>query len=83
MTGPTERQHRHMHAMWREAGVSDRDDRLALTGAIVGRPLATSNDLDTREADAVIEYMRVAADAGLLADKAAAWLAGHRTAGAA
>ena len=83
MNGPTQEQHRHMHALWRLAGVTNREDRLALTGAIVGRALATSSDLTTRDADTIIEYMRVNADSGLLADKAAAWLAAHRTAGAA
>ena len=35
MNGPTQEQHRHMHALWRLAGVTNREDRLALTGAIM------------------------------------------------
>lgn len=46
-SGPTSEQHRHMHALWKVAGVTDRDDRLALTSSIVGRPLTTSNQMDT------------------------------------
>jgi hypothetical protein len=75
---PTQQQHRAMHALWREAGVTDRADRLALAGASVGRPLATSNDLSEAEADELIAYMRRLNRAGLLATTASAFLARSR-----
>jgi len=80
--GPAPAQHRKMHALWKVAGVTDRGDRLALTGQIVGRELATSNDLDSRDANAVIEYLVQLDEAGVLASKAAGWLAEHRRAAA-
>lgn len=84
VTGPTTEQHRRMHLYWRRARVADRGDRLALTGAIVGRPLATSDELTREEATAVLRYLRRLDDTNTLAGKAAAWLAEHgRTAGAA
>jgi hypothetical protein len=78
VNGPTGGQHRKMHALWREAGVTDRADRLALTGQIVRRELATSNDLDSREAAAVIEYLDQLSDDGTLARRAAGWLDTYR-----
>lgn len=78
MTGPTTRQHRHMHALWHVAGVEDRGDRLALTGQIVGRQLVSSNDLTSGEAARVIRYLRSLDDQGVLALRAAEWLALYR-----
>lgn len=77
-TTPTRWQHRRMHALWRSAEITDRADRLALTGAIVGRRLSTSNALTMAEADRVIEYLTGKDNAGLLAEAAARWLAEHR-----
>jgi len=71
---PTQQQHRSMHALWRQAGVTDRADRLALAGAAVGRTLATSNDLSEAEADALIAYMRRLHRDGRLATTAIAFL---------
>ncbi|MCF7550988.1 hypothetical protein [Pseudonocardia sp. WMMC193] len=76
MSGPTRYQHRRMHALWKVAQVQDRDDRLRLTSAIIGRPLATSNELTERDADRVIDYMAAVDDEGpgALAVKASRWL---------
>jgi hypothetical protein len=54
--GPaTEAQHRHMHALWRQAGdFEDRLDRLTFTSEIVARQITTSKDLTSAEADQVI-----------------------------
>lgn len=76
--GPSVAQHRRMHVLWRLAGVGARADRLLLTAAIVGRPLATSSDLSEREAARVIRYMEALDHLGELRSKAAEWLAAHR-----
>lgn len=80
MSGPSRYQHRRMHALWKVAQVRDRDDRLRLTSAVVGRAVATSNDLDEAEADRLIEYMATVDDEGpgALAVKAARWLEQNR-----
>jgi hypothetical protein len=77
--GPSLAQHRRMHRLWHRAGVLDRDDRLALTGAIVRRRLATSNELTEAEAAEVIGYLDRLDQAGTLAARAAGWLTEHRT----
>lgn len=79
MTGPTRYQHRRMHALWKVAQVRDREDRLRLTSAIVGRPITSSKELTERQADQVIEYMATVDDEGpgALAVKAARWLASN------
>jgi hypothetical protein len=69
-----------MHMLWRRAQVVDRADRLALTGAIVGRQLGSSNELTSIEALDVTDYLERLDRAGELADRAAAWLAAHRPA---
>lgn len=76
--GPSARQHRRMHVLWRLAGVDQRADRLLLTSAIVQRPLVTSSDLTPDEAAQVIRYMELLDNAGCLRERAAAWLAAHR-----
>lgn len=75
---PTPAQHRHMHALWRESGVTDRADRLALTSAIVWRDIASSSDLEPWEAESVLRYLRRLHAAGLLETRAREWLAAHR-----
>jgi hypothetical protein len=83
MSGPTQAQHRRMHVYWRKADVTDRADRLALTSAIVGRPLNSSSEMTEDEAVWVIHYLRDLDDSGSLAVKADAWLAAqHRNASA-
>jgi hypothetical protein len=54
----TDAQHKHMHALWREAGMTDRDDRLRFTAEIIGRPVASSKELTGRDADAVITRLK-------------------------
>lgn len=71
-------QHRHMHALWRTAGVTDRDQRLALTAAAIGREVTTSADLTATEADQLIDYMRILDQHGVLAQRAGEYLAAQR-----
>lgn len=54
--GPaSDKQHRHMHALWRKTDLAeDRDARLAFTAETVGRPVESSKDLTAAEADKVI-----------------------------
>lgn len=56
LQGPaTDAQHRHMHALWREAGdFEDRVDRLTYTGELIGRPITSSKELTGADADRVI-----------------------------
>lgn len=77
---PTPLQHRTMHRAWRMAGVSDRGDRLALTGAVVKRTIASSSDLTEAEAERVVRYQRWLIARGQLAAAAARWLATNRPA---
>jgi hypothetical protein len=58
--GPaTDAQHRQMHALWRETGLADdRDGRIAFTAEIVGREIASSKELTSAEADAVIARLK-------------------------
>lgn len=51
-------QTRHMHALWKTGGISDRDERLAITGVLIGRKVASSSDLTAAEADVVIARLR-------------------------
>ncbi|HEY0640262.1 MAG TPA: hypothetical protein VGD67_21745 [Pseudonocardiaceae bacterium] len=57
MSSPTRQQHRAMHLLWRRAGVTSRADRLALTSAVVRRPLSSSAELTEGEAGTVLAYM--------------------------
>jgi hypothetical protein len=79
---PSRAQHRRMHALWRQAGITGvtrRADRLALTAALIGRPITSSNELTVGEADMAIEYMQRLDDEGLLADRVGTWLALRHT----
>lgn len=82
MTGVTGEQHRHMHALWRAAGVTDRGDRLALTTAAVGREIGTSAELTHDEAARLLDYMRSLDAVGLLAERVEEFLAERVKAGA-
>lgn len=75
--GPTQAQHRRMHALWRTAGVTTRADRLALTTAVTGRAITTSAQLTPAEADRLITYMTELDQAGSLRDTVARWLSTH------
>jgi hypothetical protein len=74
----TKGQHKAMHIYWRIAGVTERSDRLLLTGQIVGRKLDTSDGLTRAEATRVLRYLKRLDDEGTLAAKAAEWLTKHR-----
>lgn len=77
-SGPTVQQHRRMHVLWRLAGVTSRADRLALTSALVKRPLVTSSDMTQHEAYGLITYMEGLYRRGQLESTAQRWLAEHR-----
>lgn len=50
-----EKQHHHMHALWRQTDMADdRDARLKFTVEIIGRPIDSSNELTAAEAGQVI-----------------------------
>lgn len=50
----TDGQHKQMHALWKQAEITDRDARIAYTSEAVGREIASSADLTKAEAAAVI-----------------------------
>lgn len=51
----SEKQRRHMHALWAQTELAnDRDGRLKYTAEIIGRPVASSNELTAGEAEQVI-----------------------------
>lgn len=56
-TKSTQAQNRLMHALFREADVTDRDDRLHLTGVLLNRELDTSAGLTMQDAKAVIDAL--------------------------
>lgn len=53
----TDRQRRRIHAQLGEAGVRERAARLAALSRIVGRPVASTNDLTMVEADRVTDSL--------------------------
>lgn len=53
----TPAENRHMHALFREAEVTDRDDRLKLTSLLLGRDLDTSAGLTGVDAAAIIDAL--------------------------
>lgn len=58
--GPSDQQHRRMHALWNEIGMAGdnmRWDRLTQTSRIVGRDIDTSKQLTSAEADKVIDHL--------------------------
>jgi hypothetical protein len=63
--GPAEqRQHAHMHVLWGKAGVTDRDERLAVTAHLIGHDITSSKQLTFAEAELVIERLRAFDAAG-------------------
>jgi hypothetical protein len=66
-----ERTHRRMHALWRQAGITDRDQRLAFTAEILGHAVTTSRGLTPEDAAKVIDrltsYIRQQEPAGAAA----------------
>lgn len=59
-TAPSAKQHRLMHALFREVGVVDRDQRLALTAKIIGREVGSSIEMSIHEAGLVIDTLKQA-----------------------
>jgi hypothetical protein len=53
----TPAQRRMMFALWREAGVTDRDERLRRTSRMLGRNITTSTELSKRDAATLIDYL--------------------------
>jgi hypothetical protein len=53
----TKPQNAHMHALFREAEVSDRDERLKLTGLLLNRQLDTSKGLTVADARGIIDAL--------------------------
>jgi hypothetical protein len=63
--GPADqRQHAHMHVLWGKAGVTDREERLAVTSHLLGREIGSSKQLTSADADLVIERLRAFEAAG-------------------
>lgn len=61
--GPTAPQTRKVMALFHEVGVEDRDERLQLTSAFVGRDVESWNDLTKDEAASVIDKLESQAQA--------------------
>jgi hypothetical protein len=55
----TDAQLRALHAGFRDLGITDRADRLALTCQIIGRQISSANDLYLAEASVVIDELMV------------------------
>ena len=71
---PTPAMNRKMHALFREADITERDDRLRLTGIVIGRDISTSNGLTHAEASSLIDQLEKWNEDGHLADHVAAIL---------
>lgn len=56
-SGPTDAQTRKLAVEFRELGVEDRNERLALVSSMVGRQVESANHLTRREASAVIDAL--------------------------
>lgn len=56
--GPMEpAQRRRMHGLFRARKIPDRADRLILTAEVIGRPIKSSTELTSTEADKIITYL--------------------------
>lgn len=55
--GPSEAQNRLMHRMFGDLGITDRDERLEFTSAIVGRVLTSSTEMTRGDASRLIDHM--------------------------
>lgn len=75
-TKPTAAQNRKMHALFREADITDRSDRLRLTSIVTGRDITTSSGLTRDEASTLIDQLEGWNVDGHLADHVAAILGG-------
>jgi hypothetical protein len=57
--GPaSDAKHRHMHVLWKQAGITDRDERLEFTTEILDRPVESSKSLTGADADQVIARLK-------------------------
>lgn len=54
----TDKQLRLLLVLFAEAGVRDRDERLAITGKIIGRTVNTSLDMSIEEASVCIDQLK-------------------------
>lgn len=61
----TDAQGRAMHAAFRDAGITDRDQRLAYCANLIGRPLTSSKYLTVGEASRVIDALKADTDGTL------------------
>jgi len=52
-------QNRQMHALFRDLDLKDRNDRLTVTGAILGFKLDSSSGLTSAEAESIIEALKL------------------------
>lgn len=57
----TDAQLRKLHAAFNDAGISDREERLAFASSVVGRDLGSSKDLTKGEAARVIDWLEAPA----------------------
>lgn len=65
----SEAQSKRLHAMLREAGITDHDDKLRFVSEVVGRDIATTGELTRAEAGAVMDSLQMAADEPVGADR--------------
>lgn len=57
VSGPTRAQQAKMGALFRQVEITDRDNRLAYVGDVIGRPVGSSNELTPVEAGQVIDAL--------------------------
>lgn len=53
----TAAQHRYMHRLWRDYGVTTRADRLRMTGIMLNRDITSSRELTRQEATRLIDLL--------------------------
>jgi hypothetical protein len=77
-----QRQHKHMHVLWKKAGVEDREERLAVTSHLIGHDVESSSQLTYAEAEAVIQRLRAfdAAGGDALKEAVDRWLGEYHAA---
>lgn len=79
LEGITPAQSKALHASFNEAGVKDRDQRLAYCRNLIGRDIASSSDLTKDEASRVLDALK--ADAETPAEPTDLWAAEEQEAG--